>query len=224
MICPLNKARLKTQSHHPHRLLSPAQRTQVEDEEKLVPVLQMLIKKSVNKAAMEAALCLGFLRPCSNIAREYLLQCLCQGPKTQQMKVGGPGGLPGEHWGNSADFGGGGLDPVMLIPGKRSFGREHCSVLCVLVTMDGQEYAVIWMSVYTCLCLVDWSGCTFMYIHLCAHMHMCSCSRGKEGRERTPPAPYTSSPQVCLAIQKPPGPVYPTLPCPPHRHLVCWSR
>ncbi|XP_020923057.1 protein HEATR9 [Sus scrofa] len=63
------------------------QRTQVEDEEKLVPVLQMLIKKSVNKAAMEAALCLGFLRPCSNIAREYLLQCLCQGPKTQQMKA-----------------------------------------------------------------------------------------------------------------------------------------
>uniref|UniRef100_A0A8C3W2E7 HEAT repeat containing 9 n=1 Tax=Catagonus wagneri TaxID=51154 RepID=A0A8C3W2E7_9CETA len=63
------------------------QRTQVEDEEKLVPVLQALIKKSVNKAAMEAALCLGFLRPCSNTAREYLLQCLCQGPKTQQMKA-----------------------------------------------------------------------------------------------------------------------------------------
>ncbi|XP_057569793.1 protein HEATR9 [Hippopotamus amphibius kiboko] len=63
------------------------QRTQVEEEEKLVPVLQRLIKKSVNKTAVEAALCLGFLRPCSNTAREFLLQCLCQGPKTQQMKA-----------------------------------------------------------------------------------------------------------------------------------------
>ncbi|XP_055435639.1 protein HEATR9 [Bubalus kerabau] len=63
------------------------QRTQVEDEEKLVLALLMLIKKSGNKAAAEAALCLGFLRPHSNVAQEYLLQCLCQGPKTQQMKA-----------------------------------------------------------------------------------------------------------------------------------------
>ncbi|XP_058418009.1 protein HEATR9 [Diceros bicornis minor] len=62
-------------------------RTQVGKEEKLVPVLQMLIKKSSNDAAVEAALCLGFLRPCSNIAREFLLQSLCQGPKTQRMKA-----------------------------------------------------------------------------------------------------------------------------------------
>ncbi|XP_059734401.1 protein HEATR9 isoform X2 [Bos taurus] len=67
--------------------LYAAQRTQVEDEEKLVLALLMLIKKSGNKAAAEAALCLGFLRPHSNVAREYLLQCLCQGPKTQQMKA-----------------------------------------------------------------------------------------------------------------------------------------
>ncbi|XP_004271865.1 protein HEATR9 [Orcinus orca] len=63
------------------------QRTQIEDGEKLVPVLQMLIKKSGNKAAVEAALCFGFLRPCSSTAREYLLQCLHQGPKTQQMQA-----------------------------------------------------------------------------------------------------------------------------------------
>uniref|UniRef100_A0A8C0ZYK0 Protein HEATR9 n=1 Tax=Castor canadensis TaxID=51338 RepID=A0A8C0ZYK0_CASCN len=62
-------------------------RIQVGDEEELVAVLQMLIKKSSNKAAMEAALCLGFLRPCSNIAQEFLLQCLYQGPKSQQMKA-----------------------------------------------------------------------------------------------------------------------------------------
>lgn len=47
----------------------------------------MLINKSSNEAAVEAALCLGFLRPCSNTAQEYLLQCLSQGSKTQQMKA-----------------------------------------------------------------------------------------------------------------------------------------
>ncbi|XP_021560139.1 protein HEATR9 [Neomonachus schauinslandi] len=62
-------------------------RTQVGDEEKLVPVLQMLINKSSNEAALEAALCLGFLRPCSNIAQEFLLQCLSHRSKTQQMKA-----------------------------------------------------------------------------------------------------------------------------------------
>uniref|UniRef100_A0A452UQ33 HEAT repeat containing 9 n=1 Tax=Ursus maritimus TaxID=29073 RepID=A0A452UQ33_URSMA len=62
-------------------------RTQVGDEEKLVPVLQKLINKSSNEAAVEAALCLGFLRPCSNTAQEFLLQCLSQGSKTQQMKA-----------------------------------------------------------------------------------------------------------------------------------------
>ncbi|KAI5932922.1 Protein HEATR9 [Manis javanica] len=60
-------------------------RSLVGDEGQLVPVLQMLMKSS-NEAAMEAALCLGFLRPGSSTAREFLLQCLCQGPKTQQMK------------------------------------------------------------------------------------------------------------------------------------------
>lgn len=186
MICPLNKARLKTQSHHPHRLLSPAQRTQVEDEEKLVPVLQMLIKKSVNKAAMEAALCLGFLRPCSNIAREYLLQCLCQGPKTQQMKVGGPGGLPGEHWGNSADFGGGGLDPVMLIPGKRSFGREHCK--CPLCACDNGRTGVrghmdvsVHVSVSSRLVWV----CIHVHTPVCTHAYVLLLKR-QRGKRKDP--------------------------------------
>ncbi|XP_051680629.1 protein HEATR9 isoform X7 [Oryctolagus cuniculus] len=62
-------------------------RTEVGDEEKLVLVLQTLMKKLVNEAALEAALCLGFLRPCSDMAQEFLLQCLCQGPKTQRMKA-----------------------------------------------------------------------------------------------------------------------------------------
>ncbi|XP_025707142.1 protein HEATR9 isoform X5 [Callorhinus ursinus] len=65
----------------------PCWRTQVGDEEKLVPVLQMLIHKSSDEAAVEAALCLGFLRPCSNTAQEFLLQCLSQGSKAQQMKA-----------------------------------------------------------------------------------------------------------------------------------------
>ncbi|XP_042821904.1 protein HEATR9 isoform X3 [Panthera tigris] len=68
------------------RVSNWGKRTQVGDEEKLVPVLQMLIKKSSNEAAVEAALCLGFLRPCSKIAQEFLLQCLSQGSKTQRMK------------------------------------------------------------------------------------------------------------------------------------------
>ncbi|KAI5222734.1 Protein Heatr9 [Manis pentadactyla] len=61
-------------------------RSLVGDEGQLMPVLQMLMKSS-NEAAMEAALCLGFLRPSSSAAREFLLQCLCQGPKTQRMKA-----------------------------------------------------------------------------------------------------------------------------------------
>ncbi|EHB05105.1 hypothetical protein GW7_18266 [Heterocephalus glaber] len=61
-------------------------RTQVGNEEELVLVLQTLIKSS-GEAALEAALCLGFLRPRSNMAQEFLLQCLCQGTKTQQMKA-----------------------------------------------------------------------------------------------------------------------------------------
>ncbi|XP_003469519.1 protein HEATR9 [Cavia porcellus] len=62
-------------------------RTQVGNEEELVLVLQTLLKSSSGEAALEAALCLGFLRPCSNMAQESLLQCLCQGTKTQQMKA-----------------------------------------------------------------------------------------------------------------------------------------
>ncbi|KAM9597416.1 protein HEATR9 [Trichechus inunguis] len=62
-------------------------RTQVGDEEKLVPLLQMLMKALPNDAALEAALCLGFLKPCSKVVREFLLQCLGQGPKTQKMKA-----------------------------------------------------------------------------------------------------------------------------------------
>ncbi|XP_007946102.1 protein HEATR9 [Orycteropus afer afer] len=62
-------------------------RTQVGDEGKLVPLLQMLMKALPNDMALEAALCLGFLRPCSQVVQEFLLQYLGQGPKIQQMKA-----------------------------------------------------------------------------------------------------------------------------------------
>ncbi|XP_016057536.1 PREDICTED: protein HEATR9 isoform X2 [Miniopterus natalensis] len=62
-------------------------RTQVGDEGTLVSVLQMLIQKSPNEVAVEAALCLGFLRPCSNTAREFLLQRLYHGLMSQRMKA-----------------------------------------------------------------------------------------------------------------------------------------
>ncbi|XP_037665401.1 protein HEATR9 [Choloepus didactylus] len=62
-------------------------RTQIGYERKLVSVLQMLTKKLSDDAALEAALCLGFLKPCSKTVQEFLLQCLCQGPKTRWMKA-----------------------------------------------------------------------------------------------------------------------------------------
>ncbi|KAF7477403.1 protein HEATR9 [Marmota monax] len=62
-------------------------RIQIGDEETLVDVLQTVIKNSSHEAALEAALCLGFLRPCSQMAQEFLLECLGQRPKTQQMKA-----------------------------------------------------------------------------------------------------------------------------------------
>ncbi|CAK6438260.1 unnamed protein product [Pipistrellus nathusii] len=61
-------------------------RTKIGDERMLASVLRMLMRKSPNEAAMEAALCLGFLRPCSNTARDFLLQCLCHGSMSQKMK------------------------------------------------------------------------------------------------------------------------------------------
>uniref|UniRef100_G3UC18 HEAT repeat containing 9 n=1 Tax=Loxodonta africana TaxID=9785 RepID=G3UC18_LOXAF len=62
-------------------------RAPVGDEGKLARLLQMLMKALPNDAALEAALCLGFLRPCSKVVLEFLLQCLGGGPKTQQMKA-----------------------------------------------------------------------------------------------------------------------------------------
>ncbi|KAM6163639.1 protein HEATR9 [Rhynchocyon petersi] len=62
-------------------------RIQVEDEGKLVSLLQRLMNVLPIDEALEAALCLGFLRPCSKVVQEFLLQCLGQGPKTQQMKA-----------------------------------------------------------------------------------------------------------------------------------------
>uniref|UniRef100_A0A8C9QFS7 HEAT repeat containing 9 n=1 Tax=Spermophilus dauricus TaxID=99837 RepID=A0A8C9QFS7_SPEDA len=62
-------------------------RIQIGDEETLVDVLQTVMKNSSHEAALEAALCLGFLRPCSQMAQEFLLECLGQRPKTQQMKA-----------------------------------------------------------------------------------------------------------------------------------------
>ncbi|XP_075415739.1 protein HEATR9 [Tenrec ecaudatus] len=62
-------------------------RTPVGDEGKLVCLLQMLMRRLPNEAALEAALCLGFLRPCNTEVQEFLLRCLGQGPKTQRMKA-----------------------------------------------------------------------------------------------------------------------------------------
>ncbi|KAM4843298.1 protein HEATR9 [Thomomys bottae] len=62
-------------------------RLQVENEKELVCMLKVLMKKPLSETTLEAALCLGFLRPHSNTAQEFLLNCLHQGPKTNQMKA-----------------------------------------------------------------------------------------------------------------------------------------
>ncbi|XP_038181302.2 protein HEATR9 [Arvicola amphibius] len=64
-----------------------SKRPEVENEEELVPVLQELIDKSLNEVSLEAALCLGFLRPSNSMVQEFLLLCLCQGPMPQRMKA-----------------------------------------------------------------------------------------------------------------------------------------
>ncbi|KAH0507090.1 Protein HEATR9, partial [Microtus ochrogaster] len=64
-----------------------SKRPKVENEEELVPVLQELIDKSLNEVSLEAALCLGFLRPRNSMVREFLLLCLCEGPMPQRMKA-----------------------------------------------------------------------------------------------------------------------------------------
>ncbi|XP_069882844.1 protein HEATR9 isoform X2 [Dipodomys merriami] len=62
-------------------------RIHVENEKDLVCMLKVMIKKPLSETTLEAALCLGFLRPHSTTAQEFLLQSLCQGPKTHQMKA-----------------------------------------------------------------------------------------------------------------------------------------
>ncbi|KAL1779421.1 HEATR9 [Sigmodon hispidus] len=62
-------------------------RPEVGNEEELVPVLQKLISKSLNEVSLEAALCLGFLRPSNSMVQEFLLLYLCQGPMPQRMKA-----------------------------------------------------------------------------------------------------------------------------------------
>ncbi|XP_048222077.1 protein HEATR9 [Perognathus longimembris pacificus] len=62
-------------------------RIQVENEKELVCMLKVLIKKPLSETTLEAALCLGFLRPHSNTAQEFLVKYLCQGPKSHQMKA-----------------------------------------------------------------------------------------------------------------------------------------
>ncbi|XP_006247083.1 protein HEATR9 isoform X4 [Rattus norvegicus] len=58
------------------------------NEEKLVPLLQTLIDKSLNEEeSLEAALCLGFLRPSNSMVQQFLIQCLCQGSMPQRMKA-----------------------------------------------------------------------------------------------------------------------------------------
>ncbi|XP_052051884.1 protein HEATR9 [Apodemus sylvaticus] len=64
-----------------------SKRPEVGYEEKLVLLLQNLIDKPLNEESLEAALCLGFLRPSNSMVQQFLLQCLCQGSMSQRMKA-----------------------------------------------------------------------------------------------------------------------------------------
>ncbi|CAO2644587.1 Protein HEATR9 [Lemmus lemmus] len=64
-----------------------SKRPEVGKEEELVRVLQKLMDQSLNEESLEAALCLGFLRPNNSMAQEFLLLCLCQGTMPQRMKA-----------------------------------------------------------------------------------------------------------------------------------------
>lgn len=65
----------------------PSKKPEVPYEEKLVLLLQNLIYKPLNEESLEAALCLGFLRPGNSIVQQFLLQCLSKGSMSQRMKV-----------------------------------------------------------------------------------------------------------------------------------------
>ncbi|XP_063126201.1 protein HEATR9 isoform X2 [Rattus norvegicus] len=53
-----------------------------------VPKSKTLIDKSLNEEeSLEAALCLGFLRPSNSMVQQFLIQCLCQGSMPQRMKA-----------------------------------------------------------------------------------------------------------------------------------------
>ncbi|XP_034362723.1 protein HEATR9 [Arvicanthis niloticus] len=67
--------------------ISKSKRPEVGSEEKLVLLLQNLIDKPLNEESLEAALCLGFLRPSNSMVQQFLLQCLCQGSMSQRMKA-----------------------------------------------------------------------------------------------------------------------------------------
>lgn len=184
----------------------------------------MLIQKSSNEAAVEAALCLGFLRPCNNTAQEFLLQCLCQGPMTQRIKVWGAGDWT--PWGALEK-----QRPVLIsirsgpcLPypiakklQQRTIQGPLCLSMCVCMSMGSCGRKC------TCVCV---------YL-ICVSIHLCMCTyefiltQEAKRQEKGPhllPTSSRLSPQVYLAIQMHLDPVHPTHPANPHRHLGCWSR
>ncbi|XP_051014665.1 protein HEATR9 [Acomys russatus] len=64
-----------------------SKRLEVGNEDKLVQVLQKLTDKPLSEVSLEAALCLGFLRPSNSMVQEFLQLCLGQGSMHQRMKA-----------------------------------------------------------------------------------------------------------------------------------------
>lgn len=168
-------------------ILFPFKRPKVENEEELVSVLQELIDKSLNEVSLEAALCLGFLRPRNSMVREFLLLCLCQGPMPQRMKVWEAGSqdpweVLGKQW------------PVLtwvqygptITSQRKQVSSGHtaqfpvCLWICKYMTVGiyGQ------ISVHTYIYLV------WMFIYLYVHTSTCTLIQKAE-RQKEAPSPYS---------------------------------
>lgn len=164
-------------------ILFPFKRPEIGNEEELVPVLQKLIDKSLNEVSLEAALCLGFLRPSNSMVQEFLLLCLCQGPMPQRMKVWEAGSqdpweVLGKQWPMLTW-------PVLWLPShpkenKFHLGTQHSS-LCVYEYVNTWLWGYMDKQVYTHTCI--WYECSFIY--MCTYPLVLLFKRPK-GRKKHP--------------------------------------
>ena len=133
---------------------------------------------------------MGFLRPCSDTVREFLLQCMRQGPRPQSMKVRGAGGWA--PWGAQGKrrpvLTSMGLGPCHPHPRESSFSREYCGVMCVgiCVCMGMGSYGL------KCPCV-----CVYW---ICMGIHLCMCTLERQDPTRPPQVLDPACPRQALRM------------------------